>query len=365
MPRRDPFTTSLLGWFDHHGRDLPWRGIQDPYRIWLSEIILQQTRVAQGIDYWRRFVERFSDVQSLAEASEDEVLKLWQGLGYYSRARNLHTAARQIVALGRFPNTFEEIKQLKGVGDYTAAAIASFAFHLPVAAVDGNAYRVLARVFGIDTPINTTQGKRLFTELAQSLLPVDRPHDFNQAMMDFGATLCTPSSPNCGGCPLVNRCEAYRYNKVEALPVKEKKLKVKTRHFIYIYLRCQGQVPIHRRPSGDIWQGLYEPLMIEWGGEEQTDKASIENFSDSPSEAQSLQAIERFLAAPFTSVRVVCRGLRHVLTHRVIIADCFLIETDSRPVLPDSYFWIDEVDLDRYAVPRLVERMLEEVGKVE
>ena len=352
MPRRNPFTTSLLGWFDHHGRDLPWRGIQDPYRIWLSEIILQQTRVAQGIDYWRRFVERFPDVQSLAEASEDEVLKLWQGLGYYSRARNLHTAARQIVALGRFPNTFDEIKQLKGVGDYTAAAIASFAFHLPVAAVDGNAYRVLARVFGIDTPINTTQGKRLFTELAQSLLPVDRPHDFNQAMMDFGATLCTPSSPQCVDCPLADRCEAYINNKVAILPVKEKKLEVKTRHFIYIYLRCRGQIALHRRPAGDIWQGLYEPPMVEW------------ERGAAPSEAQALQAIERFLAAPFTSVRVVCRGLRHVLTHRVIIADCFLVETDMRPSLSDDYIWIDESTLDRYAVPRLVERMLDEIVNV-
>jgi A/G-specific adenine glycosylase len=353
MPRRDPFTDTLLGWFASHGRELPWRASSDPYRIWLSEIILQQTRVVQGIDYWWRFVDHFPDVQSLAEASEDEVLKLWQGLGYYSRARNLHTAAKQIVALGHFPNTFEEIKQLKGVGDYTAAAIASFAFHLPVAAVDGNAYRVLARVFGIDTPINTSRGKKLFAELAQSLLPTDCPHDFNQAMMDFGATWCTPSSPHCEDCPLADRCEAYNYNKVTTLPVKEKKLKVKTRHFIYIYLRCHGQIALCRRPAGDIWQGLYEPPMVEWEGDM------------APDETQALQVIQQFLAVPLQSVRIVCRGLRHVLTHRIILADCFLVETESCPALPDSYFWIDESNLDQYAIPRLVERMMKEVEKVE
>ena len=357
MPRRDPFTITLLGWFEHHGRDLPWRVSDDPYRIWLSEIILQQTRVAQGIDYWRRFVNYYPNVQSLAEASEDEVLKLWQGLGYYSRARNLHIAAKQIVALGRFPDTFEEIKQLKGVGDYTAAAIASFAFHLPVAAVDGNAYRVLARVFGISTPINTSEGKHLFTELAQSLLPTDRPHDFNQAMMDFGAMWCTPSSPRCADCPLVNRCEAYSNNKVGSLPVKEKKLKVKTRYFIYVYLRCQGQIALHRRPAGDIWQGLYEPLMIEWGNS----PSEAQTEATSPTEAQALQTIEQHLSLPIKSVHVVCRGLRHVLTHRVIMADCFLIETDSCPTLPDGYFWIPETALDHYAVPRLVERLLEKI----
>lgn len=330
MQRLEPFTLNLLRWFEHHGRELPWRASRDPYRIWLSEVILQQTRVAQGMDYWRRFVERFPDVQSLAEASEDEVLKLWQGLGYYSRARNLHHAARQITAMGRFPDTLDEIRQLKGVGDYTAAAIASFAFRLPVAAVDGNAYRVLARYFGLSTPINTTQGKREFTQLAQSLLPVDRPHDFNQAMMDFGATWCTPSSPNCSDCPLAEGCQALYNNKVEDLPVKERKLTVKERRMVLVYLRCQGMTAWHRRGGGDIWQGLWEPLTALPEGEG-------------------------------LRLRLLRSGVKHVLTHRILMADFYLAEADVKPSLPEGYLWLRESDLDRYAVPRLVEKLLEEV----
>ena len=331
MPRLDPFTIRLLLWFEQHGRELPWRGSRNAYHIWLSEVILQQTRVAQGIDYWHRFINRFPDVQSLAEASEDEVLKMWQGLGYYSRARNLHHAARQIVALGRFPDTYDEIKRLKGVGDYTAAAIASFAFHLPVAAVDGNAYRVLARVFGISTPINTTRGKKEFTQLAQSLLPTERPHDFNQAMMDFGSVVCTPTAPHCTDCPLADRCEALHNNKVEVLPVKEKRLKVKERRMVYVYLRCQGKTVLRRRGAGDIWQGLYEPLTFIPEGDN-------------------------------VRLRFLRGGVKHVLTHRIIMADFYLAEADHFPSLPDDYFWVEETDLDRYAVPRLVEKLIATVS---
>ena len=201
------FTTTLLDWFALHKRDLPWRHTKDPYAIWLSEVILQQTRIQQGMDYWWRFMKRWPRVEDLANATEDEVLKEWQGLGYYSRARNLHVAALQMVEMGKFPDTLEDIKKLKGVGDYTAAAIGSIAFGLPVAVVDGNVYRVLARHYGIDTPINTTRGKHLFTELAQSLLPADKPAEFNQAMMDFGAIQCTPTSPKCEECPLQETCE--------------------------------------------------------------------------------------------------------------------------------------------------------------
>jgi A/G-specific adenine glycosylase len=202
------FAAILLKWFRENGRDLPWRGTKDPYAIWLSEIILQQTQVKQGWEYWERFMRRWPTVEALAAASEDEVLREWQGLGYYSRARNLHTAAQQIVARGGFPTTIEGIKQLKGVGDYTAAAIGSIAFGLPAAVVDGNVYRVLSRYYGIDTPINTTQGKKEFQALAQSLLPsLDREGQgvglYNQAIMDFGAIKCTPSSPNCQQCPLL------------------------------------------------------------------------------------------------------------------------------------------------------------------
>ena len=252
------FSTEIIHWFRENGRDLPWRETTDPYAIWLSEIILQQTRIAQGWEYWERFMKTYPKVEDLAAASEDDVLKLWQGLGYYSRARNLHAAARQIVELGHFPDTLEGIKALKGVGDYTAAAIGSFAFDIPAAVVDGNVYRVLSRYFGIDTPINSTQGKKEFAALAQSLLPASSAQQlsdtalspvaaYNQGMMDFGAIQCTPQSPKCLVCPLAETCEALRTGRVEELPVKNKTLKVKTRHLSYIYIRCKGEVAIHRR----------------------------------------------------------------------------------------------------------------------
>jgi len=221
---QDPaFSRTLLDWYDKYGRDLPWRRTKDPYAIWLSEIILQQTRIAQGLAYWQRFMERFPDVESLAAASEDEVLRLWEGLGYYSRGRNLLAAARQIAARGSFPDSVAEIRALKGVGDYTAAAIGSIAFGLPVAVVDGNVYRVLARYFGLERPVGTTAAKKEFTALAQSLLPAERPGDFNQALMDFGAMQCTPASPVCLTCPLAGNCEALRSGRTNRLPVRRKR----------------------------------------------------------------------------------------------------------------------------------------------
>ena len=230
-------TDTLLAWYADHGRDLPWRRTRDPYAIWLSEIILQQTRIAQGQAYWERFMAAFPDVESLAAASEDAVLRLWQGLGYYSRARNLHAAARQIVALGGFPDTLDGIRALKGVGDYTAAAIGSIAFGLPAAVVDGNVYRVLARYYGIATPVGTTAARKEFSARAQALLPPDRPGDFNQAMMDFGALQCTPVSPACLLCPLADGCAALATGQVDRLPVRQKAPEVPVRRFDYIYVR--------------------------------------------------------------------------------------------------------------------------------
>ena len=256
------FTHILLAWFRENGRELPWRETHDPYAIWLSEIILQQTQVKQGWSYWERFMRRWPTVDALAAASEDEVLREWQGLGYYSRARNLHFAAKQIVTMGGFPHTLDEIKSLKGVGDYTAAAIGSIAFGLPAAVVDGNVYRVLSRYFGVETPINTTEGKKTFTALAQSLLPPKEASAYNQAIMDFGAIQCTPQSPQCGACPLQESCVAFREDRVGTLPVKLKTLKVKERRLSYVYIRCKGCVAIHRRGAGDIWQGLYEPYLV-------------------------------------------------------------------------------------------------------
>lgn len=316
------FALTLLAWFREHGRELPWRQTRDPYAIWLSEIILQQTQVKQGWDYWERFMRRWPTVEALAAATEDEVLREWQGLGYYSRARNLHFAAKQIVALGHFPDTLEEIKQLKGVGDYTAAAIGSIAFDLSAAVVDGNVYRVLARHFGIDTPINTTEGKKTFATLAQELLPQGREGEYNQAVMDFGAIQCTPASPHCEVCPLMESCVALHEGRVGELPVKLKTLKVKERHLIYIYVRCQGYVAIHRRGSGDIWQGLWEPLLVD--------------------------------SAPDGAI-LVKQGVKHVLTHRILYADFYLWEVDERPELPSDYIWVKETELDDYAKPRLIE----------
>ena len=324
------FSTTLLNWFALNGRDLPWRHTKDAYAIWLSEVILQQTRIQQGMDYWLRFMRRWPRVEDLAAASEDEVLREWQGLGYYSRARNLHAAAQQIAANGSFPNTLDGIKKLKGVGDYTAAAIGSIAFGLPSAVVDGNVYRVLARHYGIDTPINTTQGKRLFTELAQSLLPVDQPASFNQAMMDFGAIQCTPTSPKCVLCPLQESCEAFRSGRVGELPVKEKKLTIQTRRFTYMYIRCQGKTAIRKRAAGDIWQGLWEPVLAEECG-------------------------------MLAGAKLLRKDVKHVLTHRILLADFYLLETEAFPALPEGYIWIDETELDKYAVPRLIELLHEAV----
>ena len=336
------FTTTILQWFSENGRALPWRETRDPYAIWLSEIILQQTRIEQGRPYWERFMHRWPTVEALAEASEDEVLREWQGLGYYSRARNLHQAAKQIVARGGFPTTLEGLRSLKGVGDYTAAAIGSFAFGLPAAVVDGNVYRVLARHYGIATPINTTEGKKEFAALAQSLLPglsgfsgrfgLSVYGEYNQALMDFGATQCTPQSPQCPSCPLQETCVAFREGRISELPVKQRTLKVKERHLTYIYIRYNGETALRRRPAGDIWQGLYEPLL--------TDRV--------PCGAVLLR-----------------QNVKHVLTHRVLYADFWLWEPAERPLLPEGYFWVPESDLDRYAVPRLIELLFDSLPQIE
>jgi len=329
-------TVNILRWFEANRRSLPWRETKDPYAIWLSEIILQQTRIQQGTSYWERFMHRWPTVEELAKASEDDVLREWQGLGYYSRARNLHTAAKQIVADGGFPTTIDGLRKLKGVGDYTAAAIASIAFDLPAAVVDGNVYRVLARYFGINTPINTTEGKKTFTALAQELLPHNQASAFNQAMMDFGAIQCTPQSPACFRCPLAETCEALHSQRVNQLPVKLKKQKIRERHFCYYYIRLHENnatfTAIHRRPSGDIWQGLWEPLMLE----------DYPEFPD--------------IRGTFTMLR---QNVKHVLTHQIIYADFYLIDTTEKPILPDSFIWIPESELSHYALPRLVERFFD------
>ncbi len=384
------FANTIISWFRENGRALPWRETRDPYAIWLSEIILQQTRIAQGWEYWERFMAQYPTVEDLAAAHEDEVLKLWQGLGYYSRARNLHTAAKQIVALGHFPDTLEGIKQLKGVGDYTAAAIGSFAFDIPAAVVDGNVYRVLARYFGIDTPINSTQGKKEFAALAQSLLPSSKASDslssfspasdfqsslslvaaYNQAMMDFGAIQCTPQSPKCLLCPLAETCEAMRSNRVAELPVKQKTMKVKTRHLSYIYIRCKGETAIHRRGEGDIWQGLWEPFNASDIAEACASPSSAQASLSSTKFSTSLTKLSSFkkeLAADLhmsnvDALQLLAQDVKHVLTHRILLADFYLLETDAHPQLPDDYIWIKEEEIEDYGIPRLIELLLEKIS---
>ena len=322
------FSKTILNWYAINGRELPWRQTTNPYAIWLSEVIMQQTRIAQGTAYWERFMKRWPNVHELAKATEDEVLREWQGLGYYSRARNLYKAAQQIVGLGRFPQTYKELKQLKGIGEYTATAISSISFAEPVAVVDGNVYRVLARYFGIDTPIDSTEGKKVFKTMAQEYLPKEAPAAYNQGLMDFGAIQCTPTSPNCEVCPLIDTCFAANNNKVADLPVKAKKTKQRERHFSFIYIRYNGETAIRRRGAGDIWQGLWELPTKEMLGN------AIENAT------------------------LIKKNVKHILTHQIIFTDFYLLETDTPPTLSADYIWIKESEIERYALPRLIDLLV-------
>lgn len=337
----------LLDWYAREGRDLPWRRTRDPYRIWLSEVILQQTRVAQGTEYYLRFTERFPDVASLAAAPEDEVLKLWQGLGYYSRARNLHAAARQVVERfgGRFPVALEEVRSLRGVGDYTAAAICSAAYDAPCAVVDGNVYRVLARLFDLDAPIDSTAGKRAFAELAQSQLDTAHPGRYNQAIMDFGALRCIPSSPRCEACPLAGRCLALAAGTVAARPVKQGKTRVRDRWFNYLHVSSGDRTLLRRREGRDIWQGLYEFPLIETEG---------------PAELPELVRLPQFREllgdAPWHLVRSIPLP-KHQLSHQTLHAVVHRIETPSLTPAAAAMA-VPTAALGDYAVPRLIDRYL-------
>lgn len=340
----NPFANTLIAWYQRNGRSLPWRNISDPYRIWISEIIMQQTQVKQGYDYYCRFIEHFPSVECLANAPEDEVLRLWQGLGYYSRARNLHAAARQIVEWGGFPQTYADIIRLKGVGEYTAAAIASFAFREPRAVVDGNVYRVLARHNNIDTPIDTTQGKRLFSTLAQQLLDTNHPDTYNQAIMDFGALVCTPHNPQCITCPLQDSCEGLTQATVSDLPVKSHRTKVRDRYLIYINIRCRSHILIHKRGTDDIWRGLYEFPLIE--------------AQHMLSEAEMMkQPLICQLIAQGAHIRCHISDHRHQLSHQRLHVDYYTIDVDHRPDIPGQ--WIPEHELDNYPFPRLILSLLE------
>ncbi|MCC2546156.1 A/G-specific adenine glycosylase [Hymenobacter sp. BT175] len=304
------FAQALLDWYPRHRRDLPWRHTRDPYAIWLSEVILQQTRVRQGLPYYLDFVTTYPTVQNLAAAPEDEVMRHWQGLGYYSRARNMHHTAQQVVAeyAGRFPATYLELLKLRGVGQYTAAAIASFAYGEQVAVLDGNVFRVLARVFGIADDIAAPASRRVFQELANQLIPADVPDQFNQAIMEFGAIQCTPVKPDCLFCPLQSRCYAFQHGMVQELPVKSKAKAGRTRYFHYLVLRHGEQVYLRKRSAKDIWQGLYDFALTE------TESATL-----APAELLAL-ADELGVQPATDQVEEPSQAYRHVLSHQKVEA---------------------------------------------
>jgi A/G-specific adenine glycosylase len=312
------FTDYIIEWYQIHKRDLPWRDTQNPYLIWLSEIILQQTRVAQGLPYYKKFVSHYPTVQDLAKASEEQVLKDWQGLGYYSRARNLHQAAKQVASDfdGIFPQTFSELKKLKGVGDYTAAAIASFCFDEAVPVLDGNVYRVLSRYFNIQTPINSSVAKKEFTNVAQKLIPKDQPGMFNQAIMEFGALQCKPQNPDCQICPLAVRCVALKNGQVAQLPTKLKKKKVKNRFFNYlVYIDQSQKMVMKKRDRQDIWKHLYDFPLIE--SDDIMSKSSLQQHPTTP-------FFDALNVELFNEVPKI-----HKLTHQHLHIRYWLIYTDK------------------------------------
>ena len=340
------FSNTIEKWYQEYKRELPWRESADPYVIWISEIILQQTRVVQGCDYFMRFMKRFPDVATLAQADEDEVMKYWQGLGYYSRARNLHAAAKSMN--GVFPKTYPEVRALKGVGDYTAAAICSFAYNMPYAVVDGNVYRVLSRYLGIDTPIDSTEGKKLFAAVADELLDKKNPALYNQAIMDFGAIQCSPQSPNCMFCPLASGCSALAGGMVAQLPVKQHKTKTTNRYFNYIYVRMGAYTLINKRTGNDIWKNLFEFPLIET-----PEAVSEEEFPALP----EFRAM--FAEGETPIVRLVCRDVKHVLSHRVIYANFYMVDLPENSQSFTSYQKIKADELEQYAVSRLVHAFIE------
>ena len=348
------FSDKLEAWYTENGRTLPWRGIDDPYRIWLSEIILQQTRIEQGRDYWQRFLDTFPTVADLATASEEQVLRLWQGLGYYTRARNLHAAARYIMeeCSGVFPSTYEDILKLKGVGRYTAAAIASFAFRLPHPVIDGNVYRFISRLRGISTPIATDTAYKEFESLLLKLIDRQRPDRFNAALMDFGSLQCRPS-PDCTACPFADECVALRTNRVELLPVKATKAKPIDRWFYYFVLRWNDSDGCHalmqRRTGNDIWRGLWQFPLMETDHELTPDELTAESRRFAK-EFFNLSSYHFHLSAPF----------RHQLTHRTIHALFLSAEVGSQPTnYPSDTRAVSLDEIKIIPLPRLIDRYLQ------
>jgi len=339
-------STLLSEWYEVHQRDLPWRRFPDPYKVWLSEIILQQTRVEQGLPYYEAILQRFPDVRTLAEAPLDDLLKLWQGLGYYSRARNLHTAAKQVVKEfgGVFPKNYSTLLRLKGVGEYTAAAISSIVYGEPKAVVDGNVYRVLSRLFNIDTPINSTEGKRIFSTLAAEILDQEHPSRHNQAIMEFGALQCVPVRPDCSICPLSAHCQGLAAERVAELPVKSKGVSKKERYFLYLVPTDGQHTWMQQRMEKDIWQNLWEFPLIE------TAKSlSMERILEEPllktwfGEAYSIGNILTF---------------KHILSHRIIHATFLPIRIQQIKNIPTSWTIVSMDKIDTFAVSKMTENFI-------
>jgi A/G-specific adenine glycosylase len=336
--------SNLLSWYKENQRVLPWRGTSDPYRIWLSEIIMQQTRVAQGTPYYNRFIEKFPSVDMLASAEEQEILKLWQGLGYYSRARNLHHAAKQVVADhgGKFPTEYEDILKLKGIGEYTASAIASIAFNKPHPVVDGNVYRVLSRLYAIDTPVNAPGAAAIFREKAEVLLDRNNPGKFNEAMMELGALVCTPKNPGCTSCPLNKECLAYETGKQEELPLKIDLKAVKTRHFHYLFIKNGINFYLNNRGKGDIWQGLYDLPLIEKKTDQKLEQGEVEAFLDTP--VNSLEKVKTMV---------------HKLTHQRLEISFYEMDVQNKPAgLNGSVVMTDKIKFKEYPLPKPIEIFL-------
>ncbi|MEI8137539.1 MAG: A/G-specific adenine glycosylase [Bacteroidota bacterium] len=340
------FSQGLIIWYKKNKRDLPWRNETDPYKIWLSEIILQQTQVVQGTSYYLKFTSKYPKISNLAAASEDEVLKLWQGLGYYSRARNLHATAKRLQTEHKsvFPSSYEEIKALRGIGDYTAAAISSFAYNLPHAVVDGNVYRVLSRIFGIETPIDSGQGKKKFQTLATELLCAKNPALHNQAIMEFGSRFCKPNNPNCENCIFNSKCFAFKNNQVNNFPVKAKKTKISNRFLNYLVLIDKNKnIYLNKRAKNDIWKGLYEFYLIESKAELSTN--------------QLLKEIKqhKIIDSKFDLFHS-SKNYKHVLSHQHLFAKFYVIKTNNLFAKSQTKTKLNH--LNDFAFARLTEKFL-------
>lgn len=350
MEEEISFRKTLLDWAEKNKRPLPWKESSNPYHIWLSEIILQQTRVEQGLPYYLKFIKKYPTVTDLANAPEDELFKLWEGLGYYSRARNLHTSAKMIATeyQGVFPTQYKDIRTLKGVGDYTAAAIASFAYNQPYAVVDGNVYRFLARFFGIETPIDIPEGKKKFQELADKLLDQDQPARYNQAMMDFGATWCTYPIPHCLTCPFMNKCLAFKENKTKLLPVKSKKNVKKNRFFYYLIINVGEHIVLHKRADNDVWAGLHDFPLIE------LDTPAKEGLF-LMAELEQTEIWKNWIDNQPFKVLSISKKHSQTLTHQKI--EAFFIElalTDKFFVEKEGYFVVERKKIKKFAFPKII-----------